>query len=73
MNNQPQAEVIFDVAAEVRGRALKSKSGEPVSLKGSEINAVRMSVAQMRAADGTFAYQNGYYKDHNGIAGHKQA
>lgn len=70
--NHDSAEVIWDVAAAVRARALKSKSGGPISLKGSEINAVRMAAARMKSADGTFAYLNGFYKDHDGIAGHKQ-
>lgn len=71
--NQPQAEVMLDVATSVRTRSLKSKSGAPVSLRGSEINAVRMAVAQLKAADGSYMYHNGYNKDHDGIAGHKQA
>ena len=71
--NHESAEVIWDVAAAVRARALKSRSGAPVSLRGSEINAVRMAVAQMKNADGTFAYLNDFYKDHDGIAGQRQA
>ena len=69
--NHDSAEVIYDVAASVRARA--SKSSGPVSLKPSEINAVRMATAQMKHADGTFVYLNDFYRDHNGIAGHKQA
>ena len=69
--NDPLAERIWDVATAVRARWLKS--GATVSLKGSEINAVRMAVAQMKHADGTHVYLNGYYDEHNGIAGHKQA
>ncbi len=71
--NHDSAETIWDVAAEVRARALKSKSGAPISLKASEINAVRMAVAQMKHADGTSVYLNDFYNDHDGIAGHKQA
>jgi hypothetical protein len=69
--NTPTAEVIWDVATAARAR--HQKSGAPVSLRGSEINAVRMAVAQMKHADGSFAYLNDYYKDHDGIAGHRQA